>query len=147
MPCTKGQLAMPLNSRLGRKIRWCDFWDSRGAEIINSLFLVAWGVWLVIPTWDAFALCPHIYVVLEAVMTDQWWGGIAFLCGLLKFLVIWRNSTAGRKWLALICGVYWMIICLSVGYSDYRSARFPMFAVLAFNMFRVFFCIRLYQKK
>lgn len=132
----------PINSRLGRRIQWCDFWDARGAEILNAFILLGWGSWLFLPATDAFNICPRSYTILEALLTASWWGSVAIFLGLLKFYVIWRDELVGRKWLALICGVYWFIVSVSVGASEWRSKIFPLMMLLTFNMFRVFFCIK-----
>ena len=134
-----------INAPLSPRIRWRMLFDARSAELLNSAMLLTWGFWL-LAAWDSFSVCPREYLVLESIGPEWAWGAASVGLAGAKFVALWRDDAAARKWLALACGTFWLVVALSVGVANYRATRLPVFAVLALNMFRVFFCIRLYKK-
>lgn len=133
-----------------RNVQWCAFWDYRGAELLNMLMMLAFGLWLSSPYWSAFSRYPEAYYIMQALgecifpsRPSLIWGLLFLGMGIFKFLVIWRDHTPARKWTALTSGVLWTTVTITVGLSDYRAPIFPIYFLLAFNMYRTFFCIKL----
>lgn len=143
-PVNTGMLSMK------RNIKWCAFWDYRGAELLNMLLMLTFGIWLFSPYWNAFERCPDVYFVMKELGRlilpkdpELVWGSLFIVMAVLKFFVIWRGHPSGRKWTALISGMLWTTVTMTVGFSDYRAPMFPICFLLAFNMYRTFFCIKL----
>jgi hypothetical protein len=132
---------------LARKVTWCELIDNRGAELLNALMMFLFGLWALSPFWKLFDTCPYVYFIMDVIMSENKWGLLFLLMSGVKFYALWTNKPDWRRYSSLICGALWSMTALTVAFSDIRAPAFPLYLVLAANMYRVFICFSIQRRR
>lgn len=87
---------------------------------INGLLLFFFGLWLIVPFWDALNTSP-IFSVMDATLPEWLWGAIIMATGMIK---LWAARTVHVRWMraSAISGfILWSIMAGSFWVSSWQS--------------------------
>lgn len=98
-------------------------------DVWLACYALVYGVWLLLPM-SSFGTTPA-FAGLRQIASEEIWGAVIALSGLLKLAAIWRGGTRPRElalgWLMLL----WAFLAWSAVLSNLGSTAVPTYALAA----------------
>ncbi len=98
-------------------------------ELFNSLLLIAWGGWLLLP-FNSFA-SSKAFAVLATYTDEATFGIIPVLIGLYILYTLIMLRIARRRYGILAASAFWIFISIIIGSSNIASTGVPVYALIA----------------
>lgn len=103
--------------------------DTEPVAIGAGLYALLYGLWYLGPA--SLATSPA-YAIVERVLTDQQFGLLAIVLGLLPLAGVLLPNASLRRWGPLLGAFFWAFIVILGGLgSDWHAGGLPHFALAA----------------
>lgn len=104
------------------------------SETVMGLGMAIWGLW--------FILGPQIFVAnsqawgaISEHMSEEVFGGLAFILGACWLWALAAQSVQGRQWAAFLSLGWWSFVTLAIMSSTFWSTGTPTYGMLAIYCF------------
>jgi hypothetical protein len=100
-------------------------------ELVCSLAMAAWGLWLLIPWWDTFG-SSKVFDAMETIAPEWAWGAAMTLLGLAR-LTMWIKDghlIKFRRAFAVASMFVWVLITVVYALGNPLTTGVPIYATL-----------------
>lgn len=94
-------------------------------ECILGLIIMNWGIWLMLPWWDASALTPTAYHLVRAVFRDEFLLGLCgWIVGVSTLISMFKDARLARCVCSVLMASFTGMLAVLFLFSDWRSPLF-----------------------
>ncbi len=98
-------------------------------EIFNSLILIGWGAWLVLP-FHTFASTKS-FEALSQLLSEEVFGLIPLLIGVYILYTLVTFKIRRRRIGILFGSAFWIFIAIIIGAANINATAVPVYSLIA----------------
>ena len=103
-------------------------------QLISSLTLILWGLWVANPWFNCFT-AAKVFSFMREIATEGIWGWGIFFIGVIQLFFLYTKRCESHMIMAFVSMLSFIVLALFYAIGNWKSTAFPIylsFAVISF---------------